>query len=161
VGETNEVVRFAYKTGDLKASGKAEVIVPNLPVGGGHWTVALSPDGSTMYVSVGSGSNVAEDLPPKPDLVAWQKEHWLGAAWGAREEWRADVLAFSPDGRNRRAYATGIRNLLGAGSAAGHWHTLLRHQRARRTRRQPAARLCDQRHRGRVLRLALVLHRRE
>jgi glucose/arabinose dehydrogenase len=115
VGETNEVVRFPYKTGDLKASGKAEVIVPNLPVGGGHWTrdVAFSPDGTTMYVSVGSGSNVAENLPPKPDLVAWQKEHGLGAAWGAREEWRADVLAFSPDGRNRRAYATGIRNCSG------------------------------------------------
>jgi glucose/arabinose dehydrogenase len=115
VGETNEVVRFPYKTGDLKAAGKAELIVPSLPVGGGHWTrdVAFSPDGATMYVSVGSGSNVAEDLPPKPDLAAWQEVHGVGAAWGGREEWRADVLAFSPDGKNRRAYATGIRNCSG------------------------------------------------
>jgi glucose/arabinose dehydrogenase len=115
VGETNEVVRFPYKTGDLKASGKPEVIVPSLPVGGGHWTrdVAFSPDGATLYVAVGSGSNVADGLPPNPDLVGWQKEHGLGAAWGAREEWRANVLAFSPDGKNRRVYATGIRNCSG------------------------------------------------
>src|ERR1700722_2202826 len=47
VGETNQVVRFAYKNGDMKASGKAELIVPNIPVGGGHWTrdVVFSPDG--------------------------------------------------------------------------------------------------------------------
>jgi glucose/arabinose dehydrogenase len=115
VGETNQVVRFPYKSGDLKASGKAELIVPSLPPGGGHWTrdVAFSPDGATLYVSVGSGSNVAEDLPPNPDLVAWQKDHGLGAVWGPREEWRANVLAFSPDGRNRRPYATGIRNCSG------------------------------------------------
>jgi glucose/arabinose dehydrogenase len=113
VGETNQVVRFRYKIGDLKASSKAELIVPNIPVGV-HWTrdVAFSPDGVTMYVSIGSGSNVAEDLPPQPDLAAWQKTHGLGAAWG-REEWRADVLAFDPDGKNRRPYATGIRNCSG------------------------------------------------
>jgi len=115
VGETNQVVRFPYKKGDMKASGKPELIVPNIPVGGGHWTrdVAFSPDGATMYVSIGSGSNVAEDLPPQPDLAAWQKDHGLGAAWGPKEEWRADVLAFSPDGKNRRPYATGIRNCSG------------------------------------------------
>ncbi len=115
VGETNQVVRFAYKIGDMKASGKAELIVPNIPVGGGHWTrdVVFSPDGATMFVSIGSGSNVAEDLPPKPDLAAWQKDHGLGAAWGPKEEWRADVLAFNPDGKNRRPFATGIRNCSG------------------------------------------------
>jgi glucose/arabinose dehydrogenase len=114
VGETNQVVRFPYKSGDLKASGKAELIVPNIPSGTPHWTrdVAFSPDGATMYVSIGSGSNVAEDLPPQPDLAAWQKTHGLGAAWG-KEEWRADVLAFDPDGKNRRPYATGIRNCSG------------------------------------------------
>jgi len=113
VGETNKILRFPYKSGDLMASGKAELIVPNMPVGG-HWTrdVAFSPDGATMYVSIGSASNVAEGLPPQPDLAAWQKTHGLGAAWG-REEWRAVVLAFDPDGKNRRPYATGIRNCSG------------------------------------------------
>jgi glucose/arabinose dehydrogenase len=115
VGETGEVVRFPYKSGDLKAAGRPEVIVPSLPPGGGHWTrdVAFSPDGATLYVSVGSGSNVAEGMPPKPDLAAWEKEHGVGAVWGPREEWRADVLAFSPDGKNRKVFATGIRNCSG------------------------------------------------
>ena len=36
-----------------------------LPSGGGHWTrdLAFSPDGKTLFVSVGSGSNVAEGAP--------------------------------------------------------------------------------------------------
>ena len=37
VGETTQIVRFAYQTGDLQARGPAEVIVPDLPTGG-HWT---------------------------------------------------------------------------------------------------------------------------
>src|SRR6267142_3448384 len=38
VGNTNSVVRFPYKSGDLKANGAALTIVPELPAGGGHWT---------------------------------------------------------------------------------------------------------------------------
>jgi glucose/arabinose dehydrogenase len=115
IGETNRIVRFPYKVGDTKASGPAQVIVPSIPEGGGHWTrdVVFSPDGKTMYISIGSGSNVAEDLPPKPDLVAWQKDHGIGASWGPKEEWRAVVLAFDPDGKNRRPFAQGIRNCSG------------------------------------------------
>ena len=112
--EPRIVVRYPYKTGDLKASGPAEVIISDLPVGGGHWTrdVAFSPDGKTMYVAVGSSGNVAEDMGPKPDLVAYQESHALGAAWD-KEEWRANVLAFDPDGKNKRVYAAGIRNCSG------------------------------------------------
>src|SRR5580693_60830 len=34
VGNTDSVVRFPYHTGDMKASGAAETIVPHLPEGG-------------------------------------------------------------------------------------------------------------------------------
>src|SRR4051794_32072634 len=46
IGNTNAVVRFPYKVGDLKATGAAETIVPNIPTGG-HSTrdVAFSQDG--------------------------------------------------------------------------------------------------------------------
>ena len=71
VGETTQIVRFAYQTGDLQARGPAEVIVPDLPTGG-HWTrdVVFSPDGLSMFVAVGSDSNLDLDLtgPPPPDL---------------------------------------------------------------------------------------------
>jgi glucose/arabinose dehydrogenase len=67
VGETGAVVRFAYRSGDLKARGSREVIVPDIPsggrlTGGGHWTrdLAFSNDGKKMFVSVGSRSNVRE-----------------------------------------------------------------------------------------------------
>jgi glucose/arabinose dehydrogenase len=113
VAETTQVVRFPYKAGALKAAGSAQVVIGNLPTGG-HWTrdIAFSPDGKTLYLSIGSASNVAEDLPAAPDLSAWEKTHALGATWG-REEWRADVLAYDPDGGNRRVFAAGLRNCSG------------------------------------------------
>jgi glucose/arabinose dehydrogenase len=115
VGNTDSVARFPYRSGDVTARGPAETIVPRLPVGG-HSTrdVVFSPDGKIMYVSVGSGSNVAEGmgkLDPAA-LQAWQSEHPLGATWGNEAD-RADVLAFDPDGKNRRVFATGIRNCVG------------------------------------------------
>src|SRR5580700_5430256 len=63
VGNTDSVVRFPYRSGDVTARGPAEVIVPHLPVGG-HRTrdVVFSLDGKTMYVSVGSASNVGDQM---------------------------------------------------------------------------------------------------
>jgi len=116
VAETDRVVRFPYRLGDRQAEGPAEVVVPSLPSGRGHWTrdLAFSPDGKTMFVSVGSASNVAEgmaDAPPE-GVAAFTAQHPLGAAWGAEEN-RADVLAFDPDGKAMRVFATGLRNCAG------------------------------------------------
>jgi glucose/arabinose dehydrogenase len=115
VGNTDSVVRFPYRSGDLTPHGPAEVIVPHLPVGG-HNTrdLVFSPDGKTMYVSVGSASNIGDGMGKlsTSELQKWQSDHPLGAAWGNETE-RADVLAFDPQGQNRRVYATGIRNCVG------------------------------------------------
>ncbi|WP_242346921.1 PQQ-dependent sugar dehydrogenase [Anaeromyxobacter terrae] len=117
VATENAVVRFPYRSGDLEARGEPETVVPRLAdTTGGHTTrdVAFSPDGKRMFVSVGSESNVAEDLPRKaPDAIrAWEAEHGLGAAWGD-EAWRADVLAFDEAGTSRRPFANGLRNCVG------------------------------------------------
>ena len=114
VAETNAVVRFAYRNGDLRARGPAETIVPALSeTRGGHWTrdVAFSPDGRRMFVAVGSGSNDAEgmDRQKAAEVREWAARMPLGAAWG-REEGRADVLEFDPKGGGRRVFATGLRN---------------------------------------------------
>jgi glucose/arabinose dehydrogenase len=115
VANSNSVVRFAYRDGDLKAQGKPETIVPDIP-SSHHWTrdIAFSPDGKTLYLSVGSGSNIAEDVGAEPEggLERWATSAPHGAIWGS-EEGRADVLAFDPDGRNRRSFATGLRNCSG------------------------------------------------
>ena len=93
VGDTDAVLRFPYRNGDLKARGAAEHIA-DLPHDGGHWTrdVAFSLDNKTMFVSVGSASNVDD-----PDTSPAEKN-------------RADILAFNPDGSHQRVYAWGIRN---------------------------------------------------
>jgi glucose/arabinose dehydrogenase len=117
VANTDSVVRFPYRSGDLKARGGPETIVAKLPSADrGHWTrdIVFSKDGSKMFVSVGSASNVAQDMPKldPATLKKWIAENPLGAAWGPEAE-RAAVLAFDPDGRNRRIFATGIRNCVG------------------------------------------------
>jgi glucose/arabinose dehydrogenase len=93
VAATNAVVRFPYRSGALQAAGAGERVVA-LPDGGGHWTrdIAFSLDGRTMFVAVGSASNVDD-----PDTSAAEKN-------------RADILALDPDGTHQRIYASGIRN---------------------------------------------------
>jgi glucose/arabinose dehydrogenase len=111
VATPDSVVRFPYRQGEMKAGGPAEKIA-SLPSGGGHWTrdLAFSPDDRTLFVSVGSGSNVDEGaLPADETQVA---EAPVGASFGDEKD-RADVLAFDPDGRHERVYATGIRNCSG------------------------------------------------
>jgi glucose/arabinose dehydrogenase len=115
VADTGAVVRLSYRSGDLAPRGEAETVVPRLPVGG-HATrdIAFSPDGATMYVSVGSASNDAEGMGKLSGrtLQNFIADHPLGVAWGNETD-RADVLAFDPQGKNKRIFATGIRNCVG------------------------------------------------
>jgi glucose/arabinose dehydrogenase len=99
IANTNAVVRFPYAAGDTKARGPAETVVDDLSGGGllrggGHWTrdVVFSLDGTKMYVSVGSRSNVSDD---------------------EREARRARIFEYTPEGKNERVFATGIRNAVG------------------------------------------------
>src|SRR5262249_33241849 len=70
VANTGAAVRYPYRSGDLKARGKAEVIVRDLPHAGGrsvqrgHITrdIAFSKDGGQMLVSGGSASNDGEGM---------------------------------------------------------------------------------------------------
>ncbi|MGA8585868.1 MAG: sorbosone dehydrogenase family protein [Roseiarcus sp.] len=111
VATPDSVVRFPYRSGETKTSGPPETIA-SLPGGGSHWTrdLAFSPDDKTLFVSVGSSSNVAEGarIPDEAEIAGPP----LGASFGD-EQRRADVLAFDPEGRNERVYATGIRNCSG------------------------------------------------
>lgn len=105
VATTGGLVRFPYD-GRTKAAGEGEVLFENMPRNG-HWTrsIAFSPDGKTLYYSVGSGSNVAEGMRGDPDGP-------LGAPSGLEAK-RAMVWAMDPDGNNRRIFATGLRNCSG------------------------------------------------
>ena len=90
---TDGVVRFPYKVGDLKATGPAEKLTAKIVGGGGHTTRALafSPDGKRLYVTVGSGSNDDEG----------NKEI---------ERQRALVWEMKPDGTDQKIFGYGIRN---------------------------------------------------
>lgn len=115
VANSGSIVRFPYEEGDMSARGEPEEVVADLPTGG-HWTrdIAFSPDGGTLYVSVGSLSNVAEAIAAQLEVDAkvWADEMPLGALWGS-EEGRAQVRAYDPNGGNGRVVATGLRNCSG------------------------------------------------
>ncbi|HKM70324.1 MAG TPA: PQQ-dependent sugar dehydrogenase, partial [Stellaceae bacterium] len=99
VANTDAVVRFPYRPGDLQPTGPAETLVAGSPRGG-RWTrdVVFSQDGTRMFASVGSRSNDAERS--------------IGALWDLEGE-RADVLVFTPAGKDERIFAAGLRNCVG------------------------------------------------
>jgi glucose/arabinose dehydrogenase/cytochrome c2 len=114
VAETNRVTRYAFHVGDVKPRGAAEIVVAHLPSGVGHSTrdIAFSPDGKRLFVSVGSGSNVAETMSKKTpaEVTAWEAAHGLGAAWDVESD-RAAVLEFDAAAPAAAStYASGIRN---------------------------------------------------
>ena len=90
IGNTDSVVRFPYHTGDLKATGPSETIIPELPDGGFHWTrdVVFSKDGKRMFVAVGSGSNV-DDPDTHPEGIPSRQHSGIHA----RRQVRADLRA--------------------------------------------------------------------
>jgi glucose/arabinose dehydrogenase len=117
VAEINRVVRYAYTKGSQKATAIPEVVIPELsPTGGGHFTrdIAFSLDGKRLFVSVGSATNVGEDIPNKTpaEIKEWESKHGLGAFWD-KEENRAAVLVFDVGATKGKVFATGIRNCVG------------------------------------------------
>lgn len=94
VGDTDAVVRFRYKTGQTRADGQPEKIA-DLPGKGyrEHWTrnLIFNPDGTKMYVTVGSESNVSVERDPM----------------------RAAIIEYNPDGTGKRIIASGTRNPIG------------------------------------------------
>jgi glucose/arabinose dehydrogenase len=97
VANTDAVVRFRYVDGVTRLSSPPAVVV-ELPAGpiNHHWTKGLiaSPDGTKLYVAVGSNSNVAER----------GMEHEVGRA----AIWEVDART-----GGRRVFASGLRNPVG------------------------------------------------
>ncbi len=117
VANLNSVVRYPYRNGDLQARGPAEVVVAHLSnTTGGHTTrdIAFSLDGQRMFISVGSGSNVAEGMVTKSpaEIHDWEASHARGSAWASESD-RADIFVTDPEGHGLRIFASGIRNAVG------------------------------------------------
>ena len=101
IANSDAVVRFPYQSGQTRISA-APVKVLDLPAGpiNHHWTknVIASLDGSKLYVTVGSNSNVAE--------------RGMDAEEGRAAIWEVDLKTGT-----HRVFATGLRNPNGMGWA--------------------------------------------
>ena len=86
VAENDKVVRL------VPGAAAPEVVVPNLPGRGGHFTrtIVFGPDGR-LYVSVGSSCNICDESDPR----------------------RAAVLRYNLDGSGEEIFAHGLRNSVG------------------------------------------------
>ena len=97
VANTDGLYRWPYTDGQEKLEGNGEKIL-DLPAGGynNHWTrnLLVNQDGTKIYVSVGSASNVGD--------------HGI-----EEENRRANILEINPDGSGEIVYATGLRNPVG------------------------------------------------
>ena len=92
IANTDALVRVPYTDGATQITAKPELVV-KLNGGGNHWarTLIAAPDGKTLFVGVGSASNIAEK-----GLEA--------------EKFRANILQVYPDQKTFRIYASGLRN---------------------------------------------------
>jgi glucose/arabinose dehydrogenase len=94
VANTDSVVRFRYKNGQMKATDSPEKLI-ELTKGGynQHWTrnIIFSPDGKKLFVSIGSETNVSVEQDAR----------------------RAAISVYDPDGKNHKIYASGLRNPIG------------------------------------------------
>lgn len=103
VANTDGLYQFNYTPGMTKLEGEGRKIV-ELPAGGynNHWTrnIITNKNKDKIYISVGSGSNVAE--------------HGI-----EHETRRAAILEVNTDGSGERIYASGLRNPVGMDWAPG------------------------------------------
>ena len=103
VANTDALWEYPYEQGQLQMTAKGKKIL-DLPAGGynNHWTRNLiaNKEGTKIYITVGSGSNVAE--------------HGI-----EHEKRRAGILEINPDGSGERIYASGLRNPVGLAWAPG------------------------------------------
>ena len=94
VANTDAIVKYPYHAGDTQITAPGTVLTP-LPGGpiDHHWTKSLvaSPDGSLLYVGVGSNSNITEN--------GMEAEHN-----------RADILEVDRATGRFRIFASGLRN---------------------------------------------------
>jgi len=97
VANADAVLAFGFKVGDTRISGPGRLVarLPGGPINH-HWTKNLlaSPDGRTLYASVGSNSNIAEGGLAQED--------------GRAAIWQIDVAT-----GQSRLFATGLRNPVG------------------------------------------------
>ena len=91
VGETTRILRLSEPDG-AGVYQNQEVVVRGLPSGGHNTrTVLFSPDWSSLFVSVGSSCNVCRE----------------------KDERRATIISYLPDGSGEKIFATGLRNAVG------------------------------------------------
>jgi len=92
IAETGRVIRVRYDPATQRAVGAPDVVVPDIPARGGHWTrtIAFGPDRG-LYLSVGSSCNNCEE----------------------RDRRRAAITRYNADGSGETQFATGLRNAVG------------------------------------------------
>ncbi|MFZ0684482.1 MAG: PQQ-dependent sugar dehydrogenase [Terriglobales bacterium] len=89
VAENDKLRRYDWDEANLRATNPVKLA--DLPTGGGHSTRSIVFHGGKMYVSAGSSCNACIE----------------------KDERRATVMEFNPDGSGQKIFAKGLRNAVG------------------------------------------------
>lgn len=106
---TNDtVMRYPWRTGALKPSGPAEIVVSGLPAAHGHRakSIAFGPDGA-LYVNIGSPSNACQKEDRTPGVPGQDPCEELKTRAGI---WRFDANRLNQRQEDGSRFATGLRN---------------------------------------------------
>ncbi|HVH09249.1 MAG TPA: PQQ-dependent sugar dehydrogenase [Gemmatimonadales bacterium] len=107
-GTSSTVYRYALRPERLSPVGPAEVVVKDLPTGGHHVkNLALSPDGRTLFVNIGSGSNSCQETDRSAGSPGKDPCPELASRAGV---WRFDAARRDQTEAQGTRFATGIRN---------------------------------------------------
>jgi glucose/arabinose dehydrogenase len=112
VANTDALVRYPFKTGATRITAKPEKII-DLAGGGNHWArnVVASADGKSLFVSVGSASNIAENgLDAEGPIYTAETPFQIAKDAKAAQRSRAAILEVFPETKTARVYAWGLRN---------------------------------------------------
>ena len=150
VANTDSVVRFPYKSGDLEARGKPEMINDKIPGGG---LLAAAGTGPATWPSPTTARRCSSRSARNPTTTT---PTTTPRSFTGPPSWRSTPTA-AGCASSPRASAT--RSGIAVNPA--HRRALDLGQRARRAGRQPGPRLHHPGQGRRLLRLALVLHRRQ
>lgn len=103
----NSIVRYRMAPGSLTPTGSPDTIVTGLPMTGAHHSYNFVLQGQTLYINIGTATNVCQQHDRQPDSPGFNPCTELDTRGGI---WEFDTNRLRQAPSDGRRYATGVRN---------------------------------------------------
>lgn len=103
----NSIVRYRLSAGSLTPSGSPDTIVTGLPMTGSHHSHNFVLQGQTLYVNIGTATNVCQQRDRQPESPGFNPCTELNTRGGV---WEFDTNRLHQAPSDGKRFATGVRN---------------------------------------------------